>query len=428
MAALRELGSLLAGAADYRAAIPLLESSLEIAEALDDRGATVDLRSRLAITHANRLRLDLALELAEEASVQAEALGDEASKASATDALVLVSALLGDLPRLEERGGALVAMRRAQGDPWYLHLALFQWSLAPLGRAEWGEAAARLEEALRLARQIGDRGNEPAYLAAMAWLERSRGDYGRALMLGREAVSIAEEVDHAEWIAWSSVFLGWVLEELRELEEARGRLAAGIEQSRRAGAVHHLFGCTAHLAWAAWLAGDALAAQAAGEEASGVAGSIVAPAAMRYLQGGHAYLALARAMAALDDPARSRTLAAPIRDAADHVGWTELAAGARVVLGTVDGRDGRLGEGRSQIEEGLALAAHAGLPSLRLEARLALVELAERGGSPLDAERERASAMRIVREIADTIGERDIASRFEERAGREVEAGPRPAR
>ena len=427
MVALRELGSLLAGAADYRAAIPLLESALEIADALSDGSASVDLLSRLAIAHANRMRLDVALELAERASREAEALGDESSTASAADALVLVSALLGDLPRLEERAAELVETRRAQGDPWYLHLALMQSAVPPLGWGRWDEAEARLNEALGIARKIGDRGNEPAHLATLAWVERGRGKYGGALAYARQAVSIAEQVDHPEWIAWASVFLGWVLEELRELEEARHRLAAGIKQSRRAGAVHHLFCCLAHQAWTAWLAGDRAVAEQAAEEASAVADGIAAPWGMVYLQGGHAYLALARVYTGLDQLERARQLTLPIRDAADRVGWVEFAAASRIVLGGTDARAGRAAAARSQFDEGLALAAPARLPSLRWEAHLALAGLTDRDGSPLGAERERALAMRAVREIGDTIGDPEAAQRFTERADQEVEAGLPPA-
>ena len=65
--ALEELGSILAGAVDYRAATPLFDEALHLAEVSGDRVELVRCHARLSIAWTNRLRFDRGLEHAERA-------------------------------------------------------------------------------------------------------------------------------------------------------------------------------------------------------------------------------------------------------------------------------------------------------------------------------------------------------------------------
>lgn len=65
--ALEELGSILAGAVDYRAATPLFDEALHLAEVSGDRTELVRCHARLSIAWTNRLRFDRGLEHAERA-------------------------------------------------------------------------------------------------------------------------------------------------------------------------------------------------------------------------------------------------------------------------------------------------------------------------------------------------------------------------
>ena len=92
LAALEELGFILAGAVDYRAATPLFDEALHLAEVLGDPVHLVNCHARLSLAWTNRLRFDRGLEHAE------RALGDRTSRR--------VDRARGGGPRCTQTGGA----------------------------------------------------------------------------------------------------------------------------------------------------------------------------------------------------------------------------------------------------------------------------------------------------------------------------------
>jgi predicted ATPase/class 3 adenylate cyclase len=294
MQALNELGFLLAGAADYREGIPRLDAALGIAEALADRESQATILSRLSIMCTNRLQFDRALEHARRALEFARDLANPRVLATAMDSLEVAAVMTGDLRTVDELAPQLVEVHQRHGDLWYLQFALFQWSWVPIAAGRWDEAIARLEEARAVNRRIGDRGNEPMYAATLCWIHRSRGEYGRALAAGREAARLAQDLDHAEWIAWSEAFLGWTLQEVSALAEASRHLERGLKAADRAGAPAHAIRCASHLAWTWWLQGEPERAHTLAEQAEGLIRRITTPPGRGFVQATHGYVAVAR--------------------------------------------------------------------------------------------------------------------------------------
>ena len=96
--ALEELGSILAGAVDYRAATPLFDEALHLAEVSGDRVELVRCHARLSIAWTNRLRFDRGLEHAERALAIAQDDRSPELEAEALDALKQVELQIGRLP------------------------------------------------------------------------------------------------------------------------------------------------------------------------------------------------------------------------------------------------------------------------------------------------------------------------------------------
>ena len=99
--ALEELGSILAGAVDYRAATPLFDEALHLAEVSGDRVELVRCHARLSIAWTNRLRFDRGLEHAERALAIAQDDRSPELEAEALDALKQVELQIGDFPAAE---------------------------------------------------------------------------------------------------------------------------------------------------------------------------------------------------------------------------------------------------------------------------------------------------------------------------------------
>ena len=107
--ALEELGSILAGAVDYRAATPLFDEALHLAEVSGDRMELVRCHARLSIAWTNRLRFDRGLEHAERALAIAQDDRSPELESEALDALKQVELQIGDFPSAE--GHAVQAAR-----------------------------------------------------------------------------------------------------------------------------------------------------------------------------------------------------------------------------------------------------------------------------------------------------------------------------
>ena len=90
-----------------------------------------------------------------------------------------------------------------------------------VGKGLWDEATSHLENGLAVNRRVHDDGNTPAHWGVVAWLECARGRYGAALEVGWRAWEAALKQGHAEWTAWSAIYLGSLLLDLGAYEEGR---------------------------------------------------------------------------------------------------------------------------------------------------------------------------------------------------------------
>jgi tetratricopeptide (TPR) repeat protein len=256
LAALEELGSILAGAVDYRAATPLFDEALNLAEVLGDRTGLVSCHARLSLAWTNRLRFDRGLDHGERALAIAQEDRSLELEAVALDALKQVELQTGDFPSAELHARATLPVTEGRGDLWSAQFCHLELAMIKAANGLWDEAAAHLENGLAVNRRVHDDGNTPAHWGVAAWLDRARGRYGGALDVGRRAWEVALRQGHAEWTAWSAIYLGSLLLVLGAYEEASDVLAQGAAAAERSGADRHGVRCLAHLSRARLLAVD----------------------------------------------------------------------------------------------------------------------------------------------------------------------------
>jgi tetratricopeptide (TPR) repeat protein len=227
-----------------------------------------------------------------------------------------------------------------------------------------GRAFAAFEEALAINHRIGDVGNEPLYLAMIGRAHRGRGDYERALMLGRQARDLALRLGHREWSAWSALWLGSTLLEVGDLAGASVVLRAGAEEAERAAADLHLVRCLGMAARATQALGDADRAADLADRASAILARVRVRPPRAYVIGQDAYVGVAfvrLAQARLDTVDE---LVRPIVDACGAGGWSDGIVDGSLVLAEAALRRG---DAPSAIESALAAVAEArrtGLPTL----------------------------------------------------------------
>jgi tetratricopeptide (TPR) repeat protein len=410
MRALTELGFLLAGARDYREGIARLESALVIAEEIGDVTEQARLLSRLGMMSANRLDFLRGRAQAERALTLARASGSPQALAQAMDSALTLASLLGDLRTIDELAPELAAIHRANGDLWYLQHALQKRVHVSGAAGRWAEALERLGEVMDINRRIGDRGNEPPFLAIEGWIHARRGELGAALRVGRRAVTIANELGHPEWLAYSSSRLALTLSEAYALSEARDHLERGLAAAERVGSPFHMIASGGLLAWVSSQLGDLERALPLAHRVQTLLDGLQMPAGSCPVHLTTAWLAVARLRVAGGEIEDAERLLAPLVAAMDSSASQEAAAETFLVLAHL-----RRARGAAAAEAAALRRAHQAatrFPGLLWEVHAGLAALCRRTADEATARDHQEAGRAILTRLAATLDEGAAREQF----------------
>ena len=313
--------------------------------------------------------------------------------------------MLGDTERLEDLTGPLVEVLGRRQEIWLLQWTLLESAFTPTAHGDWSEGARRLDEALAISERIGDCFSRGLILDARCWLERSRGDYARALRVGRESVDITSEGSSDVWLGWTAGTLAAAFGDLRAWPEALELLETALAAADRIGARAQRFGALGRLAWVRLQAGDAPGATAAAERWDAMLDQVRAPDGQAHLYQRQSYTDRARVALALGDVARAEEIVHPIREPLERFGIREGIAVVHLVLGACAEARGDLGAAEELLDRGLAATHDEGLPAARLALRMALARVS---GSPTHA----AAARDLGDTMTESVGDEALAARF----------------
>jgi tetratricopeptide (TPR) repeat protein len=399
-------------ATDYHEAILLFEAALPLAEALEDITSQIRILSRMSVLYTNQLQLAEAFDFGHRALTLARELGDGRPLALAMDCIEVAAAFVGDFATLDELAPQLVALHRRHGDLWYLQFALYQWCYAAIGAGRWDDAIAQLEEVLAINRRIGDRGSEPIYMSTLSWVYRSCGAYQEALVYGSQSVAQSEELGNAESTAWNAACLGWTMLEVYALEESIRHLKRGMEAAEGSRVFSHMLRCAGPLAWACWLLGDEKGAQTLSAQAEGLCQHVTAPPDRAFVQGMHAYVAIAWVHLARGEAEQARQLLTPVLEAAERCGWQEAIAYGSLVVGQSLAACGDASGAESAFRQALQTTRNVGLPAVAWKTHAALAQHYHDHHQFEAAERHRKQAQTIIERLAGTLNDTVIRQGF----------------
>jgi DNA-binding SARP family transcriptional activator/tetratricopeptide (TPR) repeat protein len=370
MLALRELG----GDVPVSRGLPItqytanLESGLRIAESLGDRASEADLLSRLGVIAANRLRLDAALDYGVRAVAAGRAAADDQALASGLDGLKLAYLSLGDAAGLARVLSELGPLLRRLGDLFRLQWAEFESAFLFAAAADWDRAAAAIEAAVDINRRGGYPHCAAWYVAHLGWVARLRGRDAEAVTLGRQALSMTEQLEHTWWHSAACAMLGSTLLVTGGRAEAIKLLERGLAAAHGAGVEAYLLRCAAPLA-------AATGSAAVTAEAARLLGQASIPAGGAWLLGEDACLSMAAAWLRLADPERARAVLTPLLAVAQRAPWIATLAAGLVLDGRALIRLGDTERAGTELRRAARLAAAHGLPHVRRDARAALRDL-----------------------------------------------------
>ena len=241
--ALHALGMLWA-ARNYSRAGDYRRDALTVARAIGDDALVARSLNRVGNWHVNLEEARAGLPHHEEALALFERLGDQRGVAETVDLLAMAHHVAGEQRAAAAQYERSIALFTAADDRRGLAnalglLVLSSGSHHVAATTPFATAQAQDElvtpQSLRLAREIGWRAGESfvRFLIgdALAW----RGEYDRALPMAREALDLAEQIGHLQWIAAARRMLGSMLLDLRAPELAREQLEAANEIARTLG-------------------------------------------------------------------------------------------------------------------------------------------------------------------------------------------------
>jgi DNA-binding CsgD family transcriptional regulator/Tfp pilus assembly protein PilF len=267
---LLDIGFLWAGR-DYAQAGHWFRKSLERAEVLADPKLHARSLNRVGNWLVNTGRVADGLQKHQEALAMFEALQDTQGTAETFDLLGMANGIYGDTMRAVEQYERAIALLRVQDDHQGLISSLITrvvyaspaWIETTYSVCEQPERCSRdIAEALSLARQV-DSLTWQAYVEWNASLAfASFGEIGRGLAHAQEALRIATEIQHAQWLAGAYFTLGRVYFLLLEANLAVQALETGLALATDIGSAWWVGNITAYLAQACLLQGAVPRAEA----------------------------------------------------------------------------------------------------------------------------------------------------------------------
>jgi DNA-binding CsgD family transcriptional regulator len=427
--ALHALGMLWA-ARDYELAGGYRRAALDVARAIGDPILVARSLNRVGNWLVNRDQPRAGIPYHDEALALFEAAGEERGVAETVDLLAMSHHIAGEQPRAVELYERSIELFEALGDRRALVNALSVLLVCgPSHHACVGPVLASTltmellssERPVKLAVDIGWRAGEAfaRYLVAdcLAW----RGEYSRALLLARQSLAIAEELEHLEWQSGARRVLGMIALDLFDMPNALRHLSTAHDIARRLGSA----------TWTLWTGAPAAIALARASRPADAAALLDAmsgavPTALgdvgdnANLTLGERYIAIARAELSL---ANGEPLAA--LDALSHASTPGAPRAAMVRAHALAALE-RWDEALATLSLARDDATEQGAQSLlwRIDAAEGAVHLAQR--RRLEARRRFDAARSAATRIADSLHEPALATVF--RAGVDRVAPPPPPR
>jgi tetratricopeptide (TPR) repeat protein len=195
------------------------------------------------------------------------------------------------------------------------------------------------------------------------------------LELAKQAWGGALKQGHAEWTAWSAIYLGSVLLDLGAADQASEVLARGASAAERSGADLHGVRCFAQLGRARLAAGDVAGASEALVRADDVFYRVVLPSDRTFVFAWDAYVDAASIRAALGDGMKARADLAQLIRMWERDGFREAIAEGQLAVARLASAAGDRDGAARAAEAALGEAGSAGLPGTEWKAHAFLSTL-----------------------------------------------------
>jgi DNA-binding CsgD family transcriptional regulator len=256
---LLELGSLWAGHT-YEQAGEYFQQAHALAQKLKDAGLEGHTLNRLGNWYSNTGRLEESLAAHYRALAIFEGLGDKPGLAQTHDLLCMTHGLTGNATRAIAHAGPAITLARELGDERSLISTLSEYAVItsynhiadpvifePGIAKNYRQTQVWLAEALELARQSDWLAGEAYILFNICGAGVTNGELEKSLEIGRQALQVATEIGHQQWLTAGYLALGGVYLYLLQFEAAQDCLEKGLALGAKVGSTHWVWNALADL-------------------------------------------------------------------------------------------------------------------------------------------------------------------------------------
>ncbi len=397
---------------DYAQAETWFRQALVLSQSLDDPALHARSLNRIGNWLLNVEQPNEALRYHQEALTIFQQLHDSRGIAETLDLLGMTSYLGGDLIGGTAYYRRAIALFRELEDKPGLTSSLATLALrgpnyqtdSLISAGSLAEAYQDAEQALRIARAIGQRSAEAYALFQSGLCLGSQGEYERAFEVTRQSLQIAEEIEHHQWQTAAHTVLGGMYSGLLAYPQARQHFEQALALAREIGSSFWTRIATGYLASVAILLHDL--AQA--ERLVHAALSPDTPAqtmAQRMAWCASVELALAQDQPALALGIIDRLIASTVPRAEGQMRVLKLRGEALVMLQ-------RPVEAETALKTAQALAVAQGVRPMQWRICIALGNLYQTQGRKTEAEQAFATARTLIDELAATITDEPLRDNF----------------
>jgi DNA-binding CsgD family transcriptional regulator len=412
--ALLDLSSLWAER-DYTQTGVYCQQALELARRMDDQITLAHTLNRLGNWYGNIEQPRESLRYHQEALTLFQQAQDSPGIAETCDLLGMASALGGDLVQGAAYCQQAIALFQELDDRQGLSSSLTL--LAELGGIYQGETMvpAKIsfaeslhfgEQALKIAREIGQRSAEAYTLLSLCHYLGPHGEYAQALEMAQAGLTLAEQIEHRQWITFGYWILGTLYLDLLVLPQARASLEHALGLAHEVGSWNWIRIVSGFLARTLILQQD-LALTDSILTAALEPGAPMQTIGQRLVWAARAELALARSDPdqALDITDQLIASAANLSDERVIPHLWKLRGEALVGLG-------RIAEAEIALRAAQEAAHAQGLRPLQWRICVSLGRLYQNQGCQEDAEQVFSSARTVIEELAANVADEQLREQF----------------
>lgn len=254
-----DLGFLWAGHT-YEQAGEYFQQAYALAQKLNDTALEAHTLNRLGNWYSNTGRLEESLAAHYQALAIFEGLGDKPGLAQTHDLLCMTHGLTGNATRAIAHAGPAITLARELGDERSLISTLSEYAVIsshnhiadpviyePGIAKNYRQAQVWLAEALDLARQSDWLAGEAYILFNICGSAATNGELEKSLETGHQALQLASDIGHQQWLTAGYLTLGGVYLYLLKFEVAQEYLEKGLDLGAKVGSTHWVWNALADL-------------------------------------------------------------------------------------------------------------------------------------------------------------------------------------